>query len=194
MKGSEVVSSEDMAMMSACSRRAASRKACGADVGAQIDHLEAVDLEHQRHHVLADVVDVALRGADDHRARGRAVAARMRGWPVRAPLACMALTTTPARIRSGRNTSSRLKASPIDLQDRLDDVPEEFERCDALGERVLRPARPRRPRPAPSIAARSCACISPHWVSDWFMIWSPAEVLRKSPAKGRSRGVGCPQE
>ena len=37
-------------------------------VHAEIDHLEAGAFHHHRHEVLADVVDVALHRADDHRA------------------------------------------------------------------------------------------------------------------------------
>ena len=40
----------------------------GVDVDAQVDDLEARALQHHAHQILADVVDVALDGADDDRA------------------------------------------------------------------------------------------------------------------------------
>ena len=38
----------------------------GVGVDAEVEHLEARAFEHHRHEVLADVVDVALDGADHH--------------------------------------------------------------------------------------------------------------------------------
>ena len=38
----------------------------GMDVYAQVNHVKPVDLEHQRHHVLADVVQIAQHRPDQH--------------------------------------------------------------------------------------------------------------------------------
>ena len=43
----------------------------GVGVDPEVEHLEAGPFEHHSHEVLADVVDVALDGADDHRADRR---------------------------------------------------------------------------------------------------------------------------
>ena len=107
-------------------------------------------------------------------------------------LPCMALTTTPARIRSGRNTSSRLKASPIDDEDGLDDAPEEFERRNTLAERVLRQG-------DRGVLVQPVDCgaqLRLHFAPlglRLIHIWSPAEVLGRT-LSGPQQGRGLPAE
>ena len=61
-----VISAEMPTMWAACSSHRG-HELLGRHVAAQVDHLEAGALEHHRHQVLADVVQVALGGADhDH--------------------------------------------------------------------------------------------------------------------------------
>ena len=64
MYGIVVVSSADMPRMSGLCSSSAARNDVGVGVDAEVEHLEAGALEHHRDEVLADVVDVALHGAD----------------------------------------------------------------------------------------------------------------------------------
>ena len=57
------------------------REGFGPDVDTKVDHAEARTLHAHLDQVLADVVDVALDGAQDHGAQGRPHLARGTCWP-----------------------------------------------------------------------------------------------------------------
>ena len=77
------------------------------DVDAEVDHLEPRTLQHHRHQILADVVDVALDRADHDRAGARAsLPGQQRLQDSIAPVIAADMST------SGMNISPLLKSWP----------------------------------------------------------------------------------
>ncbi len=108
-----------------------------ADVGAEVYNLEAVNLEHQRHHVLADVVDIALGRADHHRA-GRATGSAGFQDGRFEHLQLHRLDDQAGAHEVGQEDVQSGKRIPDVFQYRLDHIAEQFDRRDAIGERGLR--------------------------------------------------------
>ena len=81
-------------------------------VHAQVDDVEARDVEHGDDDVLADVVDVALHRAHDHRAELLSGDSAFRYGFSFAVMPCM---ISPAMMSSGMNASPSANRWPIDV-------------------------------------------------------------------------------
>ena len=128
MLGMVVVSNADMPMVLGLCSMTALTNFSGGDVGAEIVDLEAGALEHHGDEVLADVVQVALDGADDNFAGwGGAAAARCGLGMARPPCIARADTSisgTKYLFSSNKRPTSPIAAIRPSLQARLRGQPD----------------------------------------------------------------------